>query len=57
MKQLLINTAERTGLVAADKLAEFFETNQDNDRLDEVLLRCPFFTEDKVLRLFAAALG
>jgi len=39
MKDLLIQTAKRTGLV------------------DEFLLRCPYFTEEAVLKLFAAALG
>ena len=57
MKDLLIQTAKRTGLVDAEQLAEFLENNQEGDRLDEALLRCPYFTEESVLRLFAAALG
>ncbi|MCJ7692598.1 MAG: hypothetical protein MUO22_04215, partial [Sedimentisphaerales bacterium] len=58
MKDLLIQTAKRTGLVNAEQLAEFFENNQEqNARLDEVLLRCPYFTEEAVLKLFAAVLG
>ena len=58
MKDLLIKTAERTGLVDADKLADFLDKNTESgSRLDEVLLRCPYFTEESVLRLFAAALG
>lgn len=57
MKDLLIQTAKRTGLVDAVKLVEFLEDNKSNRRLDEVLLGCPYFTEDKILRLFAAALG
>ena len=58
MKDLLIQTAKRTGLVDAEKLAEFLANNKDkSSRLDEVLLRCPYFTEEEVLRLFAAALG
>ncbi|MFA5784845.1 MAG: hypothetical protein WC962_08185, partial [Phycisphaerae bacterium] len=58
MKDLLIKTAERTGLVDAVKLADFLDKNTESgERLDEVLLRCPYFTEDAVLRLFAAALG
>ena len=35
----------------------FAEESQENERIDEALLRCPFFTEDVVLKLFAAALG
>ena len=57
MKELLIQTAKRTGLIDAEQLAEVLENNKTNDRLDEVLLRCPYFTEESVLRLFAAALG
>lgn len=57
MRDLLIKTAERTGLVDAVKLADFLDKNESGERLDEVLLRCPYFTEDAVLRLFAAALG
>ncbi len=57
MKDLLIQTAHRTGLVDAEQLAELLENNKGGERLDEVLLRCPYFTEEEVLRLFAAALG
>jgi general secretion pathway protein E len=58
MRDLLIKTAERTGLVDADKLADFLDKNTESgSRLDEALLRCPYFTEESVLRLFAAALG
>jgi len=58
MKDLLIQAAKRTGLVNAEQLAEFLENNQErNARLDEVLLRCPYFTEEAVLKLFAAVLG
>jgi len=57
MKDLLIQTAKRTGLVDAGKLAEFLENDTSGDRLDEALLRCPYFTEEEVLKLFAAALG
>ena len=57
MKDLLIQTAKRTGLVDAEQLAEFLENNKEGERLDELLLRCPYFTEEAVLRLFAAALG
>ncbi|MHC4913381.1 MAG: GspE/PulE family protein, partial [Planctomycetota bacterium] len=57
MKDLLVQTAKRTGLVDAEQLAEFLDNNQEGDRLDEALLRCPYFTEESVLKLFAAALG
>jgi general secretion pathway protein E len=57
MKDLLIQTAKRTGLVNPERLAKFIEENQGKGRLDEVLLACPYFTEDVVLKLFAEALG
>jgi general secretion pathway protein E len=57
MKDLLLQTARRTGIVDAERLAGFFEENIGQGRLDEVLLTCPYFTEDAVLRLFAEALG
>ncbi|MHC4724011.1 MAG: GspE/PulE/PilB domain-containing protein [Planctomycetota bacterium] len=54
MKNLLIKTAERTGIVDAGKLNEYLEKNlEDNTRLDEQLLHCPFFTEESVLKLFS----
>ena len=57
MKDLLIQTARRTGLVDAEKLTEFLKNNSSGARLDEALLSCPYFTEEAVLKLFAAALG
>jgi len=57
MKDLLIQTAKRTGLVDVEQLQKFLESNETNERLDEALLRCPYFTEEAVLKLFAAALG
>jgi general secretion pathway protein E len=67
MRNLLIQTAQRTGLVDNEQLAEFLEANQGSERIDEVLLRCPYFTEvllrcpyfteESVLRLFAELLG
>jgi len=57
MKDLLIKTAERTGVADADTLARFFKENSGPQRLDEAMLNCPYFTEDVVLKLFAAALG
>lgn len=57
MKQLLIDTAQKSGLIDAEQLADFFQKNaQTSARLDEVLLRCPYFTEEAVLKLFAKAL-
>lgn len=57
MKDLLLQTAERTGIVDAKRLAGFLEENTIQGRLDEILLNCPYFTEDAVLKLFAEALG
>ena len=57
MKDLLIQTAKRTGVVDAEQLAKFLEENSSHGRIDEVLLGCPYFTEDVVLKLFAEALG
>ena len=57
MKELLIQTARRTGLVDAERLGKFIEENNSNGRVDEVLLNCPYFTEDVILKLFAEALG
>jgi len=57
MKDLLIQTAKRTGLVDAGKLAEFLENNKSGERIDEFLLRSPYFTEEEVLKLFAETLG
>jgi general secretion pathway protein E len=57
MKNLLIQTAARTGLVDVEQLTRFLEENKSRGRLDEVLLSCPYFTEDTVLKLFAEALG
>ncbi len=57
MKELLVQTAKKTGLVDPEQLTKFLEENKSRGRLDEVLLACPYFTEDAVLRLFAEALG
>ena len=57
MKNLLIQTAKRTGLVDTDQLAKFLEEHKGPVRLDEALLNCPYFTEDVVLKLFAELLG
>ncbi len=57
MKELLIQTAKRTGLVDAEQLTRFLDENAGSARVDEALLNCPYFTEDMVLKLFAEALG
>ncbi len=58
MKKLLIKTAERTGILDHKKLAKFLEeSKEDNLRLDELLLNCPYYTEEMVLKLFAQTLG
>jgi general secretion pathway protein E len=57
MKDLLIKTAKRTGLMNHEQLAKFLEENAGQGRIDETLLNCPYFTEDVVLKLFAEALG
>ncbi|HPS54858.1 MAG TPA: type II secretion system ATPase GspE [Sedimentisphaerales bacterium] len=57
MKELLIQTAKRTGLADADQLADYLAKDESGDRIDDVLLRCPYFTEDVILKLFADALG
>ena len=57
MRDLLIKTAQRTGIVDAEVLAKFLEQNADSpQRLDELLLTCPQFTEEAVLRLLAEVL-
>jgi general secretion pathway protein E len=57
MKDLLIQTAKRTGLVDAEQLAKFLKESSSHERLDELLLSCSYFTEDTVLKLFAETLG
>jgi general secretion pathway protein E len=57
MKDLLLRTAERTGLVDADQLRKFFDEHKGQGRIDEAMLSCPYFTEEAVLKLFAEALG
>lgn len=57
MKELLIQAAARSGVVNAEMLRAFFaEHAEDTRRVDQVLMTAPNFTEDVVLRLFAAAL-
>jgi general secretion pathway protein E len=58
MKDLLIKTAERTGIVDAEALAKLFEENAaDTRRLDEILFSSTTFTEDEILKLFAETLA
>jgi general secretion pathway protein E len=57
MKDLLIQTAKQTGIIDVQQLTGFLDNNKSSERIDEVLLQCPYFTEESVLRLFAAALG
>jgi len=56
MTELLIQTATRTGLLDVEQLRKFFDEYDSRERLDEALLQCPYFTEEQVLKLFAAAL-
>ena len=56
MKELLLETARETGLADEQELAKFFEEVNGDERIDDAMLRCPFFTEDVVLRLFASGL-
>jgi general secretion pathway protein E len=56
MKDLLVQTAKRTGLLDAEQLARYLDENKGRGRVDDVLLTCPFYTEDVVLKLFAEAL-
>jgi general secretion pathway protein E len=57
MKQLLLKVAKESGVVDAEQLAKVFEENKaDTRRIDEMLLGCPHFTEEAVLKLFAKAL-
>ena len=58
MRDLLIKTAQRTGIVDYENLAQFLdETGNDDRRLDEIVLSCPHFTEEAGLKLLAEALG
>jgi len=58
MKDLLIKTAERTGIVDAEALARLFEENaSDPQRLDDMLFSSTTFTEDEILKLFAETLA
>jgi len=58
MRELLIQTARETGIVDAEALKRYLdEYAEDKRRIDQLLLSAPNFTEDVVLKLFAAAMG
>ncbi len=57
MRELLIQTADRTKVVDAEALRAYLDENTNGRRVDEVLLSSPNFREDMILRLFAEALG
>lgn len=58
MKELLIQAAERSGVIDSDSLRDFLTENADDTRrVDQILLSAPNYTEDAVLRLFAEAFG
>ncbi len=58
MNNLLINTAQRTGIIDSEALSAWFAENAgDRRRADELLLANPNFTEEAVLKLFAETMG
>ena len=58
MKELLIETARRTGLMNPQTLEQYLSEHADDPRrIDEILLSAPNFTEETVLRLIAESLG
>ena len=58
MKELLIQTAQQTGILDAGALKRYFDEHaEDKRRVDQLLLMAPNFTEDAILKLFAAALN
>ncbi len=58
MRELLIQAAERSGVVNSVSLREFLtENSDDNRRVDQILLSAPNYTEEVVLRLFAETIG
>ena len=44
-------------MINVDQLRKFFDESKSQQRIDEALLSCPYFTEDAVLKLFAEAMG
>jgi len=61
MKDLLIQTARRSGVVDVEQLTDYLAQHSPSAgqkrRWDEILLSAPNFTEESVLKLFAEALG
>lgn len=58
MKELLIETARRTGIMNPQSLEQYLSEHADDPRrIDEILLTAPNFTEEMVLRLIAESLG
>ena len=58
MNDLLIQAAERSGVVDPASLRDFLgQYADDTRRVDQILLSAPNFTEDVVLRLFGEAFG
>ncbi len=58
MKDLLIETARRTGIIKPEALEQYLAEHADDARrIDEILLSAPQFTEESVLRLLAETLG
>jgi len=58
MREKLLETAKRSGVVDAESLEKFFERHTGDSRaMDEALMDAGIFTEDQVLKLFADTLG
>lgn len=58
MKEQLIETARRTGIIKPEALEQYLAEHADDARrIDEILLTAPQFTEESVLRLLAETLG
>ena len=57
MKERLLEIARQTQIVDADRLGEFFDRHNGENRLDLALLDYGLFTEEQVLRLLGEYLG
>ncbi len=57
MKEKLLEIARRTGVVDETALKEFLDRQAGDVRLDQALLSKSLFTEEQVLKLFAAYLA
>ncbi len=54
----MIKTAEQTEIVDAGQLRAYLDERRESTaRIDEMLLACPNFTEEAVLKLLAAVMG